>query len=150
MLEQHENITLPQMHVRSKAKRHCSSSPICLCYFCFNSLSYELIQHTRMATPVERRELLDKILNKFTTISFEKCSQFDSTIWTQQMLWLKEIMPETLKSFRSYPFVIFVVLWEFGVGWRNVFPWCGCLFALTLNLEILSDCLQLLPQRKHV
>ncbi len=59
-----------------------------------------------MATSHDRKDVLDKVLVKFNNVVFDKYSEFDAD-WTQHMLWLKEIMPETLKSFSSYPFVHF-------------------------------------------
>lgn len=56
-----------------------------------------------MASLQDRKDLFDRILHKLNTITFDKCSEFDSE-WSVHMLWMKEIMSETVKTFGSYVF----------------------------------------------
>jgi hypothetical protein len=51
-------------------------------------------------TSLTGNEVLEKLLLKFVTIEFEKNSEFDAQ-WSENMLWLKEIMPETVTSYKS-------------------------------------------------
>lgn len=52
----------------------------------------------------EKKQALSKVISKVHGQFVEKCTEFD-TEYRKHSTWLREVLPETAKSFNSYPFL---------------------------------------------